>query len=106
MGEELWNLANQAPESLDGCDQLCPKSSLCPKGWSQTSNGSCEAIGSYSGPCESIGSFAGMSFEEKSEYERRCRICWPCDVPAQYPTPRDLEGPVSQNGLCHHNVKM
>merc|ERR1719272_863746 len=45
LQEGLWNLANQAPESLDGCDASCPKSALCPKGWVQMSNGSCEAIG-------------------------------------------------------------
>ena len=51
---------------------------LCPDQWRALSSGSCARLSGYDGPCAAFSYFSGVAASEKSEFERRCRVCWPC----------------------------
>ena len=55
--------------------------SLCPTGWPQAGNGRCLPPATYTGPCAAYLLFDEMSAREKAMFERRCGVCWPCEVP-------------------------
>ena len=58
----------------------CPRDyeALCPDQWQALSSGSCARLSGYDGPCAAFSYFSGVPASEKVEFERSCRVCWPC----------------------------
>merc|ERR1711935_1149399 len=53
---------------------------LCPQAWSPFFGGMCVAPKSYNGPCPPTAYFNAMSASDKTNFETRCSVCWPCQA--------------------------
>merc|ERR1739845_83417 len=69
-------------------------SELCPMHWSQVSGGMCLAPASYDGVCQAAAFFSKMSSGDKTNYEKRCSVCWPCSTQHAEVSPAPPCGPV------------
>ena len=71
--------AFEAAESLSHCAS-CERNhhQLCPDGWSEVAGGYCTGPSEYDGPCMAFADFGSSSAKDKTEYERACLVCWPC----------------------------
>lgn len=67
----------QVGKACPSCDDK-DYSDSCPLGWSQLTDGRCEAPSTYHGQCGGIQSFMGSSAAAKMELELTCGVCWPC----------------------------
>ena len=82
------------PDECQSCarafETLCPQAcsllrapghsaSMRLQGWSTFYGGMCIAPNEYGGPCPPTSYFNAFSVADKQAYERRCKVCWPCE---------------------------